>query len=147
MSILKATLRKSPLDPLIDLDFLAKSTHGYSGADLTEICQRCCKLAIRENIEKDMQRDRKNKALAEAGEAIMDEDDEDLVPVITVGHFEEAMRYARRSVSDNDIRKYEMFSTNLQQRSGIAGDFKFPSSGGAQQQQPEPVNADDDLYS
>ena len=24
-------------------------------------------------------------------------------------HFEEAMRFARRSVSDQDIRKYEMF--------------------------------------
>jgi SpoVK/Ycf46/Vps4 family AAA+-type ATPase len=25
-------------------------------------------------------------------------------------HFEEAMKYARRSVSDQDIRRYEMFS-------------------------------------
>lgn len=25
-------------------------------------------------------------------------------------HFEEAMKYARRSVSDADIRRYEMFS-------------------------------------
>ena len=27
-------------------------------------------------------------------------------------HFEEAMKFARRSVSDNDIRRYEMFAQN-----------------------------------
>ena len=35
----------------VDLDYLAKVTHGFSGADLTEICQRACKLAIRDSIE------------------------------------------------------------------------------------------------
>ena len=30
----------------------------------------------------------------------------DPVPEITKAHFEEAMKFARRSVSDNDIRKY-----------------------------------------
>lgn len=37
-------------------------------------------------------------------------DEEDPVPEITKAHFEEAMKFARRSVSDNDIRKYEMFA-------------------------------------
>ena len=32
------------------------------------------------------------------------------MPEIRRDHFEEAMRFARRSVSDNDIRKYEMFA-------------------------------------
>jgi transitional endoplasmic reticulum ATPase len=41
------------------------------------------------------------------------EDDEDPVPEITKAHFEESMRFARRSVSDNDLRKYEMFSQTL----------------------------------
>ena len=31
----------------MDLPYLAKMTRGFSGADLTEICQRACKLAIR----------------------------------------------------------------------------------------------------
>jgi transitional endoplasmic reticulum ATPase len=133
------------------LDFLAKSTHGYSGADLTEICQRCCKLAIRESIEKDIQREKLVKEAEARGETVM-EDDTDPVPVIHRGHFEEAMKFARRSVSDNDIRKYEMFSTNMQQRAGIGGNFKFPTAGatpgapaGAAFQ--EQVGADDDLYS
>lgn len=46
VAILKAALKKSPLAPNIDLEFLAKSTNGYSGADLTGICQHTVKLAI-----------------------------------------------------------------------------------------------------
>merc|ERR1711865_523310 len=38
-NILSASLRKSPLAPDVDLGFLAKHTNGFSGADLTEICQ------------------------------------------------------------------------------------------------------------
>ena len=37
---------------------MAKVTKGFSGADLTEICQRAVKLAIRENIEQDIKRER-----------------------------------------------------------------------------------------
>src|SRR5437588_7252767 len=56
-SILDATLRKSPYEETVDLKLLAKATQGFSGADLTEICQRACKLAIRESIEKEMQQE------------------------------------------------------------------------------------------
>merc|ERR1719409_396568 len=57
LSILKATLRKSPISSEVDLDFLAANTEKYTGADLTEICLRAAKMAIRENIERDMERD------------------------------------------------------------------------------------------
>merc|ERR1711915_1069689 len=43
-------------------------------------------------------------------------------------HFEEAMKFARRSVSDQDIRKYQMFSQTLQQSRGFGQNFKFPES-------------------
>lgn len=109
-SILKSTLRKSPISAGVDLDYMAKATQGFSGADLTEICQRACKLAIRESIEKDIIKERARKAAGgEEVEEAMDEDEVDPVPEITVAHFEEAMKFARRSVSDNEIRKYEMF--------------------------------------
>ena len=42
----------------VDLDYLAKVTHGFSGADLTEICQRACKLAIRQSIEAEIRAER-----------------------------------------------------------------------------------------
>jgi Vps4 C terminal oligomerisation domain len=42
---------------------------------------------------------------------VYDDQDMMLIPCIDVReHFEEAMKYARRSVSDQDIRRYEMFS-------------------------------------
>jgi len=128
---------------MLILNSLQKKTHGFSGADLTEICQRAAKLAIRESIEKDLKR--KTELGADAME------DVDPVPEITKNHFEEAMRYARRSVSDNDIRKYEMFALTLRESRGIggAGDFRFPSGVGTTQ--PNPSNfrtdeADDELY-
>ena len=187
VSILKAALKRSPLAENVDLAFIAKNTHGFSGADLTEICQvrfptlslslsevladsYCCeqraaKLAIRASIEADMKKDRERKAkIEELGEDavvkqeedLMEADEEDPVPYITIEvsfclwsschdlenqtsdcplspraqHFEEAMRYARRSVSDQDIRRYELFAQNLQQSRSFGSTFKFPESGG-----------------
>lgn len=52
-------------------------------------------------------------------------DEEDPVPEITRAHFEEAMKFARRSVSDNDIRKYEMFAQTLQQSRGFGNNFRL----------------------
>jgi transitional endoplasmic reticulum ATPase len=149
MAILKSNLRKSPVADTVDLPYLAKMTRGFSGADLTEICQRACKLAIRESIDADIKREKeKQKAgattasklttskwasKATGGATTMDVDDEeDLVPEITKAHFEEAMKFARRSVSDNDIKKYEMFSQTLQQSRGFGNNFRFPdgSTGG-----------------
>ena len=123
MAILKAALRKSPIAGDVDLDYLAKSTQGFSGADLTEICQRACKLAIRESIEKEIARE---KERTRRGQTAMDDDDADLVPEIRRDHFAEAMKFARRSVSDNDIRKYEMFAQTLQQSRGFGAQFRFP---------------------
>ena len=49
------------------------------------------------------------------------------------GHFEipqEAMKYARRSVSDADIRKYQAFAQTLQQSRGFGSEFRFPDRPG-----------------
>lgn len=147
ISILGATLKNSPVAPDVDLTFLARATHGFSGADLTEICQRASKvrssepfppsplsstslgtdnvcppsalqLAIRESIEADMKRDRaraereaaavKEEGVDAAMEPVEEAEEDDPVPEITRSHFEEAMKFARRSVSDADIRRYEM---------------------------------------
>ena len=43
--IFSAVLRKSPIAPDVDQDLLVKYTNGFSGADITEICQRACKCA------------------------------------------------------------------------------------------------------
>ena len=61
-SILKSNLRKTPVAKSVDMSYMAKVTKGFSGADLTEICQRAVKLAIRENIEQDIKRERARQA-------------------------------------------------------------------------------------
>lgn len=40
------------------------------------------------------------------------------------------MKFARRSVSDADIRRYEMFSTSLQQSRGFGNNFKVRHNAG-----------------
>jgi len=88
----------------------------------------------------------------------------DPVPEITRVHFSEAMKTARRSVTDADIRKYEMFSQTLvHARSTLTdtqGTFEWPdqpsgsaaqpvgSSGGPVQQTSNSnvYEDDDDLY-
>lgn len=159
-AILKANLRKSPLAPDVDLQYLAKVTHGYSGADLTEICQRACKAAIRESIEQEIKRE-KERAKDGAVDAAMDVEESDPVPEIRRDHFEEAMKYARKSVSETDIRKYELFANTLQQSrgfgsaSGTGTNFRFPSgqtTGGAENTSTTAPGGgvvdegDDDLY-
>lgn len=141
VAILKANLKNSPVAKDVSLDFLAEHTHGFSGADLTEICQRACKLAIRESIDKDIELTRQRQERGD--DDAMETEAVDPVPEITRQHFEESMRHARRSVSDNDIRKYEMYQTTLQQSRGLSGgsNFKFPEAGGAVNN-----NQEDDLY-
>ena len=123
IQIFKATLRKSPLSKEIDLEILAKATNGFSGADITEICQRACKFAIRESIYKDIEMAKKVQDKQDSMDC--GEFKKDPVPEITKTHFLEAMKYARRSVSDGDIRKYEMFAQKLQTTRGFGKDFKL----------------------
>jgi transitional endoplasmic reticulum ATPase len=119
--IFKACLRKSPISKEVDLAALAKFTQGFSGADITEICQRACKYAIREDIEKDLERRRRNP------EAMEEEVADNGVSEIKAAHFEESLKYARRSVSEADIRKYQAFARTLHHSSprGLGSDFKF----------------------
>ncbi|BBM97032.1 hypothetical protein MPTK1_1g02500 [Marchantia polymorpha subsp. ruderalis] len=107
-------MRKSPLAKEVDLEALARYTQGFSGADITEICQRACKYAIREHNEQDIEKDKKRSENPEA----MEEDKVEEVAEIKASHFDEAMKSARRSVSDADIRKYQAFAQTLQQSRG-----------------------------
>src|ERR1700761_7264941 len=125
VGILTAQLRKTPVADDVDIDFIAKNTHGFSGADLGFITQRAAKLAIKESLSADIER---RKAQADAGEDEMDEDDgEDPVPQLTKRHFEEAMRTARRSVTDVEVRRYEDFAQRMK-NSGGSSFFRFPTA-------------------
>jgi len=132
--ILKAQLRKTPVAPDVNLDYIASKTHGFSGADLGFITQRAVKLAIKQAISTDIARTKAREAAkAEGGEdTAMEEDVEfdDPVPELTKAHFEEAMQSARRSVTDVEIRRYEAFAQAMKNSSGSAF-FRFPEEGAA----------------
>merc|ERR1719409_1943561 len=109
MSIFKANLRKSPLADDVDLEALANATEGFSGADISEVCQRACKFAIREDIARD-----------EAGETVPKSktDCEELPEANPLGklskrHFDEAMANARKSVSRSELARYLKFKKDL----------------------------------
>lgn len=154
IQVFKAVLRKTPLAKDVDLEVLAKNTEGFSGADITEICQRACKLAIRESIEAQIKR-----AQQQGGDQ-MQTDENPPVAEVTRRHFAEAMKYARRSVSDADVRKYEMFAQTLaQSRGSLTSNFEWGQMPSNVPQQPpsshqgpdrrgfQANEADDDLYS
>src|SRR5690348_7151571 len=50
ISILRAQLRKTAVAPDVGINYIARKTHGFSGADLGFITQRAVKLAIKESI-------------------------------------------------------------------------------------------------
>lgn len=80
------------------------------------------------------------------------EDDDEEVAELTRADFEEAMKYARKSVSEAALKRYEQFKTSLQQSRGLgANDFRFPGQSNSSTNASNPINnagADDgdDLY-
>ena len=98
----------------VDISQLADATEGFSGADLTEICQRAAKNAIRDSITAGIERQNR----VEAGELTQEEADElpDPVPAITKAHFEASMTKARRSVGPEIIQQYDEFSAKIKQQ-------------------------------
>lgn len=143
MAIFKAQLRKAPVDPEIDIEVLARSTHGFSGADISEICTTASKLAIREAILAAEERLQK----IESGE--LDESEEDSGVgghmLITKRHFNFAMSRARRSVSEKDLALFEEFAEKQKAGRGeAANNFKF---GDESSVAGEEGDAEEDLYS
>jgi transitional endoplasmic reticulum ATPase len=165
LSILRAVLRKSPVSPEVDLAYLATQTDRFTGADLTEICQRAAKLAIRESIQRHVEQLRIREEAERNGLAMDDEEDEEPVPEILPRHFEEAVRNARRSVSDRDLAQYSSFAQTMHQSrsqmtsgGGSLATFQFPGQRGGgggmnegmmggEMKDMDDDDDDDDLYS
>ncbi len=139
MSILKANLRKSPIHPKVNLSHIATHTDKFTGADLTEICQRAVKLAISENIEKLRELENVKKTLTpeqlDEFEKINSKSNPNPNPksMVMPHHFVQAVRNARRSVSDEDLIQYMGFSnkihtskSKMNSAGGTLNNFSFP---------------------
>ena len=73
---------------------------GFSGADITEVCQRACKLAIRQLI-------------SDAASGLTQEES---CSYISKAHVDEAMSFARKSVTAADVKKFERFQESMKAR-------------------------------
>jgi len=166
LSILQASLRKTPVSAQVDLAHIAHKTRGFSGADLTAICQRAVKSAIRDAIaameqkKRDQeQQEAMRQQMMEQGGVAMDmdqmEDDYDPVPEVTVNHFREALQGARPSVSKHDLERYEMFKTQLiSARGSMTQDINLPdnpanappSSSSSSSSSSSPSSGEDSIY-
>jgi len=131
ISIINAVLRKSPVDPAVDREYIAKITNGFSGADITEICNRSAKIAVRESIAREVEmRNKEDPDHPDYDPSFERDDGFDPVPMIAVKHFEESMKFARRSVSDMEIRKYEAIAAQQHSRIGLDVDGRIGGASG-----------------
>merc|ERR1712176_1328413 len=155
LAIVQASLRKAPLDPEVDLEVLARSTHGFSGADISEICTTASKLAIREAIlaaeerkeeaedddEDEEEEESSSSSSKETTKAVGEQ------MLITKRHFNFAMSRARRSVTEKDLVLFEEFAEKQQAGRGeAANNFKFGDSD-ASGADGEDLQQEEDLYS
>ena len=117
LAILQTALRKTSVAHEVDLELIAKLTRGLSGADLVEICQRACMFCVRDIIAAN--RTKKQERAKQEIEQI----------VVSKKHFESAMKSARRSVSEQDVYRFDNFNKILTQISSPNFQFPKPENG------------------
>jgi transitional endoplasmic reticulum ATPase len=142
VAILKSALKKTPVADDVDIELIATTCDGYSGADLAGIVQQAVKLAIKDAIA--LTEEHKKQMLADP-EYAEEMKDQVFKPITHVSrtHFEEAMNGSRRSVNENDIFKYYQFAKSMNQSKGFEN-FKFSKK---QDQVQKQIDQADDLYS
>lgn len=154
LGIIKANLRKTPINADVDMNYIAEITEGFSGADLTEISQRAAKAGIRECIEAEA----KLKAAMELDPSLANNLNKDPVPELTRAHFEEALRSAKKNTDIASLERYEQFRRKFdpeyaKSQGGTGGvQINWPNSGQVGNQTTGSLfnqqNVDDDeLYS
>lgn len=94
-ALLKINLRDVEQSPDIDVGTIAELLDGYSGADITNVCRDACMMAMR----------RKIAGLTPEQIRSLSKDELDLP--VTPGDFFEAIRKINKSVSAEDLKKYE----------------------------------------
>merc|ERR1712070_1222708 len=84
------------------------------------ICSRAARFAVKDAIAaEEAERQKMDPEHPNYIEGYETPEDFDPVPEITNAHFAESMKYARRSVSDIQLRQYEMIAQNQLSRVGL----------------------------
>jgi len=126
ISIFKACMRKTPIDPEVDYEFFADRTEGFSGADIAGVCKAAAKGAIRRCIAQERKkweaREARKAAAEEKGEDYESEEEaeeDEIMPFITKKMMVSAMSYARRSVTKADLEKYMKYKRDMERKLGM----------------------------
>ncbi|GAB5361014.1 hypothetical protein AAMO2058_000677900 [Amorphochlora amoebiformis] len=146
IGIFKANLRKSPVDPSVDYEYLADRTEGYSGADIASLCKNAAKTAIRVHIHeerkkweaKEAAKKAKREEAEQKGEEYdsdededEDEEEEESVPYITKDMLLAALKYSKRSVTNADLQKYMRYKKNMERNMGMDIQNEMKTAAGA----------------
>uniref|UniRef100_A0A336LZR2 Katanin p60 ATPase-containing subunit A1 n=1 Tax=Culicoides sonorensis TaxID=179676 RepID=A0A336LZR2_CULSO len=94
-ALLQINLKDVKVDPTMDLKRFSRKLKGYSGADITNVCRDASMMSMRRKI---------------AGmkpEEIRSLSREELDMPVTAEDFDEAIKKCNKSVSEQDLRKYE----------------------------------------
>lgn len=94
-ALLKINLREVKLDPLVDLTLIAKKLEGFSGADITNVCRDASMMSMRRKI------------YGLRPDQIKQLPKEEFDMPVTKKDFEEAVLKNNKSVSREDLEKYE----------------------------------------
>jgi transitional endoplasmic reticulum ATPase len=125
ISIFKACMRKTPVDPDVDYEFFADRTEGFSGADIAGICKASAKSAIRGCIAHERRlweaKEAKKKDCEEKGIDYESDDEpaEEMTPFITKAMIQSALSVTRRSVTKADLEKYMKYKRDMERKLGM----------------------------
>jgi len=98
--IFRIHLKNKPLAEDVKLEELAERTEGYSGADIEAVCREAGMLAIREALKPGVSRE-EAKEIAKKIK-------------ITRRHFEEALKKVKPSLTQEDLKRYELMLKEFQ---------------------------------
>ncbi len=82
LEILKVHTKKMPLAKDVDLEWLAKKTKNFSGADLENLCREAAMMALRENIDS---------------------------ATVTAEHFKKVLKNIKPSIDEEEMEMYKSF--------------------------------------
>lgn len=94
-ALLRINLREVKQADDLNIEEIARRLDGYSGADITNVCRDACMMVMRRRIQ------------GLTPEQIRSLSKEELDLPVTFDNFLEAMRKINKSVSPEDLRKYE----------------------------------------
>ncbi|KAL3289794.1 hypothetical protein HHI36_023186 [Cryptolaemus montrouzieri] len=94
-ALLKINLREVKLDPQVDLTDIARKLQGFSGADITNVCRDASMMSMRRKI------------FGLRPDQIKQLPKEELDLPVTNRDFQEALNKNNKSVSSEDLEKYE----------------------------------------